>query len=230
MHLVDGVVSNPLVACASVVAVGAVALGLRRVQPDDVPKIALLSAAFFVASVIRVPIGPGAAHLMLTGLLGMILGPMIFPAVLAGLLMQSLVFGFGGVSVLGLNLLNVALPGYLAYVLFSPLLRRVSAPVFMSASPSLPSQTLPAQTRSARIFALGAAAGGFAVLGSALMVAAALALSGDGFLPAAQLIVLAHLPVVLVEGLVVGVALSFLLKIKPGLFLAPGGFAKRAFS
>ena len=225
MHLVDGVVSNPLVACASVVAVGAVALGLRRVQPDDVPKIALLSAAFFVASVIRVPIGPGAAHLMLTGLLGMILGPMIFPAVLAGLLMQSLVFGFGGVSVLGLNLLNVALPGYLAYVLFSPLLMRASAPVYMPASSSPPMQT-----RSPRIFALGAAAGGFAVLGSALMVAAALALSGDGFLPAAQLIVLAHLPVVLVEGLVVGVALSFLLKIKPGLFLAPGGFAKRAFS
>lgn len=209
MHLVDGVVSNPVVAVATVAAGVAVAIGLRRVQPDDVPKIALLSAAFFVASLIRVPIGPGAAHLMLTGLLGMILGPMIFPAVLAGLLMQSLVFGFGGVSVLGLNLLNVALPGYLAYLFFSPFLQRASE-------------------KQALIW--GGMAGGLAVLGSALMVAASLTFSGDGFWPAAQMIVVAHVPVALVEGLVVGVALSFLLKLKPALFMGQPSMSKGSVS
>ena len=209
MHLVDGVVSNPIVAVATVAAGVAVAVGLRRVQPDDVPKIALLSAAFFVASLMRVPIGPGAAHLMLTGLMGMLLGPMIFPAVLAGLLMQSLVFGFGGVSVLGLNLLNVALPGYLAYLIFSPFLKNT-------------------QEKFAMIW--GSAAGAFAVLGSALMVAISLALSGDGFWPVAQMIVAAHIPVAVVEGLVVGVALSFLLKLKPALFMGQHDLFKGSFS
>jgi len=207
MHLVDGIVSTPLVVSSAIIAAGAVAIGLKRVDPDDVPKIALLSAAFFVASVIRVPIGPGAAHLMLTGLLGLILGPMIFPAVLAGLLLQTLMFGFGGISVLGLNLLNIALPGFLAFLMFSPLLHRCP---------------------SSQVIIWGAIAGGFAVIGSSLMVAGSLAFSGQGFWTAAKLIVLANLPVAVVEGLVVGVALSFLFKLKPGLFPQPKLTAKQA--
>ena len=207
MHLVDGIVSTPLVVSSAIIAAGAVAVGLKRVDPDDVPKIALLSAAFFVASVIRVPIGPGAAHLMLTGLLGLILGPMIFPAVLAGLLLQTLMFGFGGISVLGLNLLNIALPGFLAFLMFSPLLHRCP---------------------SSQVIIWGALAGGFAVIGSSLMVAGSLALSGQGFWTVAKLIVLANLPVAVVEGLVVGAALSFLFKLKPGLFPQPKLTAKQA--
>ncbi len=207
MHLVDGIVSTPLVVSSAVIAAGAVAIGLKRVDPDDVPKIALLSAAFFVASVIRVPIGPGAAHLMLTGLLGLILGPMIFPAVLAGLLLQTLMFGFGGISVLGLNLLNIALPGFLAFLMFSPLLHRCP---------------------SSQVIIWGAIAGAFAVVGSSLMVAGSLALSGQGFWTVAKLIVLANLPVAVVEGLVVGAALSFLFKLKPGLFPQPKLTAKQA--
>ena len=207
MHLVDGIVSTPLVVSSAIIAAGTVAVGLKRVDPDDVPKIALLSAAFFVASVIRVPIGPGAAHLMLTGLLGLILGPMIFPAVLAGLLLQTLMFGFGGISVLGLNLLNIALPGFLAFLMFSPLLHRCP---------------------SSQVIIWGALAGGFAVIGSSLMVAGSLALSGQGFWTVAKLIVLANLPVAVVEGLVVGAALSFLFKLKPGLFPRPKLTAKQA--
>lgn len=206
MHLVDGIVSNPVVAVATVAAGIGVAVGLKRVAPDDVPKIALLSAAFFVASFIRVPIGPAAAHLMLTGLLGMILGPMIFPAVLAGLLVQTMMFGFGGISVLGLNLLNIALPGFLAYLAFSRVIRRCP---------------------SSQVMLWGALAGGLAVIGSSLMVASSLALSGQGFFTVAKFIVLANLPVAVVEGLVVGAALSFLLKLKPGLFAQPHLTAKQ---
>ena len=128
---------------------------------------------------------------------------------LNGLLIMALVFGFGGVSVLGLNLLNVALPGYLAYLIFSPFLKRSS---------------------ETQAMIWGGVAGGLAVLGSALMVAAALALSGDGFWPAAQMIVVAHVPVALVEGLVVGVALSFLLKLKPALFMSQTPLSKGSFS
>ena len=118
MHIMDGIVTSPLLAGATIIAVGAVGYGLKRVAPEDIPKIALLAAAFFVASVIRLPIGPTSAHLMLTGLLGLILGSAIFPALLAGLMMQTFIFGFGGITVLGLNLLNMALPGFVAFLIF----------------------------------------------------------------------------------------------------------------
>lgn len=220
MHLIDGVVSAPVLIPASVAAVAGLAYGMKKIEPEDVPKIALLAAAFFVASTIRVPIGPAAAHLMLTGLLGMILGAAIFPALLAGLLMQMLVFGFGGITVIGVNLLNMALPGYVAYLMFTPLLqgwamRGTDHPL---QSPAGGVSFL--NSRSGRVMICGTLAGCFALSGSAMMVAASLAFSGQEFIPAAKFILLSHLPVFLVEGLVVGAAVSLLIKVKPELFKA----------
>lgn len=212
MHIMDGLISTPLLTSTTVVSVGAVAFGLKRVAADDIPKIALLAAAFFVVSVLRVPIGPTAAHLMLSGILGLILGPAIFPAILAGLLLQTLIFGFGGITVIGLNLLNMALPGYLVYLLFSPLLQTElqgdgSRPLlFNKISPNN------------RLFLIGFGAGSFALCGSVIMVALSLSLSGQEFVPLAKFMVLANLPVVLVEGLVAGFILRFLIQLKPELF------------
>lgn len=210
MHIMDGVVTNPLLIGATACSLGLVAYGLKRIQPDDVPKIALLAAAFFVASVIRVPIGPTAAHLMLTGLLGLVLGPAIFPALLAGLLLQTLIFGFGGISVIGLNLLNMSLPGYAAYLLFQPVLRSI-----------LSRGTESAGNQHRDLFLVGFGAGCFALLGSVIMVALSLVLSGQEFIPVAKFMVIANAPVMIVEGLVVGVALRLLALIKPELFYRP---------
>lgn len=212
MHIMDGIISTPLLTSATVVSVGAVAFGLKRVAVDDIPKIALLAAAFFVVSVLRVPIGPTAAHLMLSGILGLILGPAIFPAILAGLLLQTLIFGFGGITVIGLNLLNMALPGYLVYLLFSPLLQTElqgdgSRPLLFNKI-----------SQNNRLFLIGFGAGSFALCGSVIMVALSLSLSGQEFVPLAKFMVLANLPVVLIEGLVAGFILRFLIQLKPELF------------
>ncbi len=212
MHIMDGIISTPLLTSATVVSVGAVAFGLKRVTVDDIPKIALLAAAFFVVSVLRVPIGPTAAHLMLSGILGLILGPAIFPAILAGLLLQTLILGFGGITVIGLNLLNMALPGYLVYLLFSPLLQTElqgdgSRPLLFNKI-----------SQNNRLFLIGFAAGSFALCGSVIMVALSLSLSGQEFVPLAKFMVLANLPVVLIEGLVAGFILRFLIQLKPELF------------
>lgn len=236
MHLIDGVVSAPVLIPASAAAAAGVAYGMKKIEPEDVPKIALLAAAFFVASTVRVPIGPAAAHLMLTGLLGMILGAAIFPALLAGLLMQMLVFGFGGISVLGLNLLNMALPGYVAYLLFTPLLAGWAQrggdrkTLMRQEAINFNSGFFTAlNSRSTRVMICGALAGCFALAGSAFMVAGSLALSGQEFIPAAKFILLSHVPVIVVEGLVVGAAVSLLHKVKPELF-ATAGFAPVRFA
>jgi ABC-type Co2+ transport system permease subunit len=69
-----------------------------------------------------------------------------------------------------------------------------------------------------RLFLIGFGAGGFALCGSVIMVALSLSLSGQEFVPLAKFMVLVNLPVVLVEGLVAGFILRFLIQLKPELF------------
>ena len=61
------------------------AVSLRRLDYDHLSKVAVLSATFFVASLIHFPIGPTSFHLTLNGLIGVILGWAAFPALLAHL-------------------------------------------------------------------------------------------------------------------------------------------------
>ena len=55
-----------------------------------IPRIALMTAAFFVASLIHVPIGPTSVHLLLNGLVGVLLGWRSALAIAVGLLLHGL--------------------------------------------------------------------------------------------------------------------------------------------
>src|SRR4030042_6506194 len=87
---------------------------------------AVLSSAFFVASLIRVPIGPSSVHLVLNGLVGVLLGWMAFPSILVALALQALLFQFGGFTSLGVNTFNMAAPAVMAYYLFNFLIRKTN--------------------------------------------------------------------------------------------------------
>ncbi len=68
------------------------------------------------------------------------------------------------------------------------------------------------------LFITAAFASGFcAVLVSSIFVGFSLYLSGEAFLPAAKLIVVAHLPVMLIEGIVTAACILFLKKVRPEL-------------
>ena len=60
MHIPDGVLSPPVLVTTGVLAVGGVANGLRGMDYDRIPRVAVLAATFFVASLIHVPIGPAS--------------------------------------------------------------------------------------------------------------------------------------------------------------------------
>ena len=199
MHIVDGALSNPVVIGGAIAAAGGIAMGLKSLPLERIPAAGVLSASFFVASLIHVPIGPSSVHLILNGLAGLVLGWAAFPALFVGLLLQAVFFGFGGLTVLGINTLNIALPAVLAWMLFG------------------------------RLIAAGAAAtgaiwagigGAFAIAGTTGMVALSLALSGDEFLAAAKLVFFAHIPVMAIEGLLAGFAVYLARKVKPELFTA----------
>ncbi len=68
------------------------------------------------------------------------------------------------------------------------------------------------------VFITTAFASGFcAVLVSSLLVGFSLYLTGEAFLPAAKLIVTAHLPIMIIEGIVTAACILFLKKVRPEL-------------
>ncbi|NKW91352.1 cobalt transporter CbiM [Rhodobacteraceae bacterium R_SAG9] len=198
MHIVDGALSNPVVIGGAVAAAGGIAVGLKSLDIDRIPTAGVLSASFFVASLIHVPIGPSSVHLILNGLAGLLLGWAAFPALFVGLLLQAVFFGFGGLTVLGVNTFNIAMPAVLAWMIFGRLIGRGS----------------PVQGAI-----WGGLGGAFAIAATTLFVAVSLALTGDEFLPAAKLVFFAHIPVMVVEAVLTGFAVLLARKVKPELFL-----------
>ena len=206
MHIPDGVLSGTpagigiLAASAALTAAGT-ALGLRRIDYEQMPRVAMLSAAFFVASLIHVPLGITSTHLVLNGLVGLILGWAAFPAILIALLMQSVFLpGLGGITTLGLNTLTMALPAVFGYYLFHRAARTGGEGL---------------------AFAAGLGAGVVATILAALLVAPAILLAGDGFAGLAKGFLVVQLPLALVEGLVTASAVVFLRKVRPELLDAP---------
>lgn len=195
MHISEGVLSPAILGLGAVLATGGTALGLRRLGHDRLMTVAILAAAFFVGSLIHVPIGPSNAHLILNGLLGVILGWAAFPAILVALMLQAVLFQYGGITVLGVNTFNMALPAVLGFYILRPLLARAG------------------RTRTVAAFCCGA----LAVAGAALLTALSLDFTDEGFLQAARLLFLAHVPVMIVEGIVTALTVSFLARVRPEL-------------
>jgi cobalt/nickel transport system permease protein len=108
------------VAAAAVLLV----LNARRLADAEIPRLALLSATFFVASLIHLPIGPmTSVHLLLNGLVGLVLGRRAVLAIAIGLALQVILVGHGGYTSLGVNICVMTLPAYLSAALFAGLRR-----------------------------------------------------------------------------------------------------------
>jgi cobalt/nickel transport system permease protein len=209
-HIPDGVLSAPVLVVGAVLAVAGCGYALKRLPAERIPQTAVLSAAFFVASLVHVPLGPSSVHLILNGLTGVVLGWASFPAILIALLLQAVLFGFGGVVVLGVNVTNMAVPAVLCGLLFGVLHRRAAGSFRQSV-------------------AAAGFCGGLGVLLTALAVALCLAASGREFIPAARLIVLAHLPVAAIEAAVTAAAIGLILRVRPDLVATTDGPAAEEY-
>ncbi len=160
-----------------------------------------MAAAFFVASWIHIPVPPTSVHLVLTGLMGVILGWYAFPAILIGLFFQAVLFAHGGLTTLGVNTLTIGLPSLLAFAIFN-LRRRFG-------KGKLPTMIL------------GFLAGGLGVAVAAaltflvLIRTVPLYLNIRTELSAITAMTLAYIPIALVEGTFTAMVAVFLLKVKP---------------
>lgn len=197
MHIVDGALDNTVVIGGAALAVAGIAYGLKRVDLERIPQMGVLNATFFIASLVHVPVGPTSLHLILNGLIGLALGWAAFPALFIALLLQAVFFGYGGLIVLGINTLNIALPSVIVWLL-------------------LEKKILTSSPKQAAIW--GGIAGGLSILLTAIMVSISLTLSGDAFIPAAKLVLWSHIPLILIEALVTAAAVYLLIKVKPNFF------------
>lgn len=194
MHIADGVLPAWMLAAGFLATSVLLYFSLYKIDAEEIPKISLVTAALFVASLAHFPVGPTSVHLLLDGLAGMMLGRRAFVSVFVALALQAAFFQHGGLTALGINALNMGIPALLAWQIF----RRRDA--F-----ELPS----------REFAFGALAGGAAVLLSALMVFAELLAIGEGFREISILVLASHVPVILVECVVSGSAAGYLATTRP---------------
>lgn len=198
MHIVDGALADSVVIGGAVLAVAGISYGLSRMDLERIPQMGVLSAAFFIASLIHVPVGPTSLHLILNGLIGLALGWAAFPVLFVALILQAVFFGYGGLIVLGVNTLNIALPGVIAWLLIE---KRV----------------LINPPQQAAIW--GGIAGALSILLTATMVSISLALSGEAFVAAAKLVLWSHIPLMVIEALVTAAAVFLLTKVKPDFFV-----------
>ncbi len=198
MHISEGILSAPVLVGGAIAAAAGLSIGLRRVRQENLCEIALLSSAFFIASLVHVPVMGANAHLILNGLLGLVLGWAAFPAVFVALLLQATMFQFGGITTLGLNTFILAAPAVVVSVLFSALSRSNNI-------------------RTASL--AGAAAGAMAIMLSAALASLALYWGGEGetFLQLSKVLFAVHVPIMVTEGLICGFAVSFLRQVYPRL-------------
>ena len=133
MHIPDGFIDGPTSLAAAVVAIGGVAWCLRRtsrtLDDRDIPVVGLAAAFVFAAQMLNFPVASGTSGHFFGGVLAAVLvGPYAGAlAVTVVLVVQALVFADGGLSALGLNVVNMALVGAFAGYGIFLLVRRVLA-------------------------------------------------------------------------------------------------------
>jgi cobalt/nickel transport system permease protein len=208
MHIPDGFIDGSTSAAAGGVAVcvlaGCVERTRQTLDERQVPLVGLTSAFVFAAQMLNFPVAAGTSGHLLGGVLAAVMvGPWAGAlAVSVVLVVQSLVFADGGLSALGLNILNMAVVGALGGYMLFVVARRL----------------LP-RSRTGITLAAGFAAGCAPVL-AALMFTLEYAIGDNGAAPLATVataMVGVHALIGLGEGVITALTVSAVIATRPDL-------------
>jgi cobalt/nickel transport system permease protein len=125
VHIPDGFLDTTTSVAAGVVAAAAVAAAVKHAGRETLdaraPMTGLVAAFVFAAQMINFPVAGGTSGHLLGGLLAAVLvGPWLGAlALTVVVVVQALLFADGGVSAIGLNVINMAfVPAFLGYGIF----------------------------------------------------------------------------------------------------------------
>ncbi|MDR2905661.1 MAG: cobalt transporter CbiM [Helicobacteraceae bacterium] len=199
MHIAEGVLKPEILVSGWAIGGAALAYSFYKLQTSEIPKTAALSALFFLASFVHIPIGFGAsAHLILSGFIGAFLGHSAIAAIGSALFLQGVLFSFGGVTTFGVNLCALSFPALLGFVLARAALSKFAAK--------------PAPRR-VLLFLAGATP----IFLGAFLLSIILALNGEGFIAPAAAAFGAHIVIALAEGAITLLAIEFILRARPAI-------------
>lgn len=196
VHISDGILAPWLWVSGWVITAAILAYTLKKMKIDDVPKLSVITAAVFVASLIHFQAGPTSVHLVLSGFAGVTLGILAYPCIFIAVLMQAFLFQHGGVTTIGINTVNMGVPALMAFLIFKA---GMKLNIGISKNEIL----------------FGAIAGGTAVALAVLLLAVELLVTGEELAEVTTVVVLAHIPVILVEAIFTGVIVGFFATVKP---------------
>lgn len=196
MHLSDGVLNPTTVAITYTAATACIGYSLIGIEEEEIPKISLMTAAFFVLGMLSIPIGPSSTHPLLIGILGITLGRRAPLAIFTGLVLQALLFQHGGLTSLGANLLIVAIPALLCWKIYLYLYEK-----------------------KVRQSLLGLLCGGLGVFFCVTLLIMLLSVTHEMFfqgeVSVARLLILSHIPLMVIEAVLTGSTVEFLARVKP---------------
>ncbi len=196
VHISDGILAPWLWGSGWVITAAILAYTLKKMKIDDVPKISVITAAVFVASLIHFQAGPTSVHLVLSGFAGVTLGILAYPCIFIALVMQAFLFLHGGVTTIGINTVNMGVPALISFFIFKA---GIKLNIGIGKNEIL----------------FGAIAGGIAVALAVLLLAVELLVTGEELTEVTTVVVLAHIPVILVEAIFTGVIVGFFATVKP---------------
>jgi cobalt/nickel transport system permease protein len=194
MHISDGILTPEVAIVTSGVAITLILYSIKNLKNDSIAILSSMSAMFFISSFIHIPIGPTQIHLILTGVIGILLGSQVFLAILIALILQATLLGYGGLTSLGANLIIMSLPAYIIYIVVKKGFLN-----FMS--------------EKLRYFFIGF----LAVLLSTFLLSLILVFAKDEYLYVAYTIIFANIPAMIIEGLVTLFLINYLKKSMPQL-------------
>jgi cobalt/nickel transport system permease protein len=194
VHIADGVLQSEWELVGFALSGLLLVWSAWNVQEEEISRVGVFTAAFFVASQVHLPLGGASVHLLLNGLVAVVLGRRAALAIAVGLGLQGFLFAHGGIFTLGVNIWNYAAPAVLGGVLFRVIRRTKRVPDFLLG------------------FALGFSVGLMTVALTALSLWLCGRNLGNVF---PWVVFAANLPVVLVEAVGVGVIVQYLGKVKP---------------
>jgi cobalt/nickel transport system permease protein len=211
MHIPDAVLSPQVVGTTSVLAVGGLAIGLRKLQhllrERTTVLMGTMAAFVFAAQMVNFPLYPLpiSGHLLGGVLSAVLLGPWAGAVVIAAVLVvQCFLFGDGGLTALGANFVNMGLIGSVGgYAIYLPIRRMIGG-------------------QGGVIFGAMVAAW-FSVILASGAFAVELAASGrhGEFLTVLGWMALVHAGIGLGEALITGMVLRFILLTRPDLIYDP---------
>lgn len=141
MHIPDAFIPLPQAALYWIVALVFLALAIRwarsELNEDKIPLIAVLAAGIFALQSFNLPVSMGTSGHLVGGALAAIVLGSPFAAVFIltlVLIIQGFIFGDGGITVMGANILNMGvIGGFVGYYSFQGILKIVKNPYLSSA-------------------------------------------------------------------------------------------------